>query len=141
MAKNAMVIKEVLEMLKMSPLKLTSQRKKLIKIIFANGDGHYTAEDVFKKAKQNKVKISLATVYNTLNSFKKCGILNIVKTSSDKIYFDTNLKEHHHFFCKETGELIDIKSSKIFISKLPKTPNRKKVSSVNVIIDIYNNSI
>ena len=50
MTKNAMVIREVLEMLKMSPLKLTSQRKKLIKIIFANGDGHYTAEGYSKVA-------------------------------------------------------------------------------------------
>ena len=45
------------------------------------------------------------------------------------------------FIDVKTGELIDIKSSKILISKLPKTPDGKKVSSVNVIIDIYNNSI
>ena len=59
----------------------------------------------------------------------------------DHYVIDTNLKEHHHFFCKQTGELIDIKSSKILISKLPKTPDGKKISSVNVIIDIDNNTI
>ena len=136
MSQNIGIIQHVTEMLRKSPLKVTSQRITLIKLIFANGDAHYTAEEVFIKAKNQKIKISLATVYNTLNSFRNHGILSVVKTTSDKIYFDTNLKDHHHFYCKESGELKDIKSSNVIISKMPKIPKGKKLSSVNVIINI-----
>ena len=120
---------------KNSPLKLTDQRKSLIKIIFNDGDAHYTVDDVYKKAKKKKIKISLATVYNNLNTFKNLGILKVLTTSSDTIFYDTNITDHHHFYCKKI-KLIDIDSSEVVISKLPKIPSGRKLDSVNVILDL-----
>jgi Fur family iron response transcriptional regulator len=60
----------------------------------------------------------------------------MVKASSDKVYFDTNLKSHHHFFCKTSSELTDIDAKKIHISKLPKIPEGKKLNSIEVIVNI-----
>ena len=71
-----------------------------------------------------------------LNQFKEYGIIKAVKVSSDKIYFDTNLKEHHHFFCQESEKLTDIKTDHVKISKLPKLPKGKKLKSIEVIINI-----
>ena len=45
-------IKKLLHIIKNSPLKLTDQRKSLVKIIFNDGDAHYTVDDVYKKAKK-----------------------------------------------------------------------------------------
>ena len=73
-----------------------------------------------------------------LNSFKDYGLLRAIKTSSDKIFFDTNTSHHHHFYCKDTEELIDINSSKIVITKLPSLPKGKKISSVNVVVNLDN---
>ena len=134
-------IKNVMEMLKQSPLKFTNQRKALIEIIFANGNTHFTAEDIYIKAQAKKINISLATIYNNLNSFKSFNMLNVVKTNSDKMYFDTNLKNHHHFYCAETGELTDIKSSKVVISKLPGVPEGKTIDNVSVVINLNNKTI
>lgn len=131
-------IDNAIKLLKKTPLKLTNQRLELLKILFENGDSHHTAEDVFKKVEKNSLKISLATIYNTLNSFENHGLLRAIKTSSDKIFFDTNTTHHHHFYCKDTEELIDITSSKIKISKLPDLPEGKKISSVNVVVNIDN---
>ena len=50
------------------------------------GPHHLTAEEVYKKVNKNKLKISLATVYNSLNQFKEHGIIKAIKVSSDKIY-------------------------------------------------------
>ena len=136
MSQKSNIIKHVIDMLRLSPLKVTNQRITLIKLIFSSGNDHYTAEEVFIKAKKQKIKISLATVYNTLNSFRDNGILNVVKTKSDKIYYDTNLKDHHHFYCEESGELIDIKSSNVQISKIPKIPKGKRLSSISVTINV-----
>ena len=129
-------IQNALKMLKKSPLKLTDQRMNLIKLLFKNGASHFTVEEVYKKVNKNKLKISLATVYNSLNQFKEHGIIKAIKVSSDKIYFDTNLKEHHHFFCQNSGKLIDIQTENVKISKLPKLPKGKRIESVEVLINI-----
>ena len=129
-------IQRALKMLENSPLKLTSQRVSLIKTLFKEGNQHFSAEDVYKKVKNTGVRISLATIYNCLNQFTSHGILKMVKASSDKVYFDTILKSHHHFFCKASGELTDIDAKKVRISKLPKIPQGKKLNSIEVIVNI-----
>ena len=125
-----------LNTLKESPLKITFQRKKLIEILFSKGDAHFTVEEVYKKVKKEGLKVSLATVYNSLNQFTKHGILKIVKAPKEKFFFDTNMTPHHHFFCKSSGELSDIELSDIKIKKIPSPPNGKKISSVEIFVNI-----
>ena len=129
-------IEKALKMLETSPLKVTEQRVAMINLLFKNGSAHFTAEDIYEEVNKKKIKISLATIYNCLNQFKEFGIIKAIKVSSDKIYFDTNLREHHHFFCVESSKLIDVDTDKVRISKLPKLPRGKKFKSVEVIINI-----
>ena len=87
---------------------------------------------------QTKVngKISLATVYNTVHAFKKKGYLKEIHIGNDMSYFDTNTKSHHHFYDKETNELIDIKSEEVEIKKTPTPPNGKKIDQIEVILKV-----
>lgn len=133
---NNLYIKNALELLKKSPLKATTQRLNLIKLLFRNGPAHFTAEEVYHEVNRKKIKVSLATIYNCLNQFKDNGIIKVVKTSSDKVYFDTNLRDHHHFYCQNSEQLIDIKEDYLTISKLPKLPKGKRFKSVDVVINI-----
>ena len=125
-----------LDSLKKSPLKVTKQRVDIIKILFKDGNNHFTAEDVHKKIEKLGLNISLATVYNCLNQFTENNIIKAVKTSCNKIYFDTNTTSHYHFYCKNSSNLIDIESRKIKISKLPKIPSGKKLDSIDIIVNL-----
>ena len=100
MKKNSHITK-ALNNLKKSPLKVTTQRTRLIEILFKNGDHHFTAEDIHKEVNKNKYNISLATIYNCLNQFTNHDILKSVRMSSDKVYYDTNTEGHHHFFLQK----------------------------------------
>ena len=135
MHKNEYIVK-ALKMLEASPLKVTEQRVAMVNLLFKNGAAHFTVDDVYEKVSKKKIKISLATIYNCLNQFKELGIIKAIKVSSDKIYFDTNLEDHHHFFCIKSSRLIDVDTDKVKISKLPELPKGKKLKSVEVIINI-----
>lgn len=135
MVKN-LFISNAIRRLKLSPLKVTKQRRKMVELLFKNGAAHITAEQIFNEVNKKKLNISLATIYNSLNQFKEIGLLKAVKISSDKIYYDTNTKEHHHFFCQNSGTLTDINPNLVKISKLPKIPKGKSIKSIEVIINI-----
>ena len=49
-------IDKAIQALKLSPLKVTSQRLLLIEILFKNGNNHYTAEDVHKEVEKKNTK-------------------------------------------------------------------------------------
>ena len=129
-------VKNALSKLSNSSLKLTRQRQELIEVLFLKGNAHFTAEDVHQIIIEKKKNISLATIYNCLNQFTKAGILKTVKIAYDKIYFDTNIEPHHHFFHKKNNKLEDIEINKINISKLPKIPDEKTVKSIEVLITL-----
>ena len=129
-------IKKAFKMLEASHLKITEQRVAMVNLLFKNGAAHFTADDIYEEVSKKKIKISLATIYNCLNQFKDLGIIKAIKVSSDKIYFDTNLEDHHHFFCMKSSRLIDVETDEVKISKLPELPKGKKFKSVEVIINI-----
>jgi len=111
----------------------TRQRIALGELLFGEGDRHVTAEKLHAEAERAGVRVSLATVYNTLHQFTAAGLLREVAIEGAKTYFDTNTSDHCHFFIESDGELIDI-DDPISIGKLPEVPEGKRVSRVDVLI-------
>ena len=127
-----------IDKLRNSGLRPTKQRLQICEVLFdTEKTFHFTINELDKKIKKQKNnKISLATIYNCLNQFTKHEILKSVSLSGDRVYFDTNTHGHHHFFCKSTKKLSDIKSSDVKILNLPKIPKGKKLESVEVVVNI-----
>ena len=90
--------------------------------------------NVLKISSQGNEKVSLATVYNTVEAFTKAGHIKQILTSKSKSYFDTNIKSHHHFYDEESKELTDINYNQVKLSKVPNPPKGKKIKNLEVVI-------
>lgn len=121
------------EKLAAAGLRPTRQRIALGGLLFASGDRHVTAEELHAEAERAGVRVSLATVYNTLHQFTGAGLLREVAIEGSKTYFDTNTSDHYHFYIENNGELVDI-DDELSIGKLPEVPAGKRVSRVDVLI-------
>lgn len=124
----------VLEQLKAVGLRPTRQRLALAKLLFEGGDRHVTAESLHGEAEANRMRVSLATVYNTLHQFTAAGLLREVVVAPGRSYFDTNRHEHHHFYHEGSGELTDIPGDEVALSALPNVPAGRRISRVDVVI-------
>ena len=114
----------------------TRQRIALAKILFQGEDRHVTAEKLYNEALSGKMKISLATVYNTLRQFTEAGMLREISVDATRSYFDTNTNKHHHFYFEKDGKLGDIPDGMISIDKLPESPDGTKIKSIDVVVTI-----
>ena len=125
-----------LEQLNEVGLRPTRQRLALAKLLFEKGDCHLTAEHLHSMARDAEIKVSLATVYNTLHQFKDVGILREVVVEAGRSYFDTNTSKHHHFFNETTSELSDVPHGFLSVSNLPSVPAGTTLESVDVIVRV-----
>ena len=126
----------LIDRLKASDLRPTRQRLALAKLLFEQGNRHVTAEQLHAEAMDAHVKVSLATIYNTLNQFTDAGLLREVVVEPGRSYFDTNMDDHHHFFYEGRGQLVDIPQDQVKIEALPVTPDDAELRRVDVIIRV-----
>ncbi len=127
---------KALDRLKGAGLRPTRQRLGLGRLLFDGGDRHVTAEQLHEEASGAGLRVSLATVYNTLNQFTEAGLLREVVVEAGRSYFDTNTSDHHHFFFEGTGRLQDIPGDQVRVSDLPIAPEGTTVSRVDVIVRV-----
>ena len=129
-----------LEKLRNSGLRPTKQRLQICEVLFnTERTFHFTINELEQKIK-DKIdnKISLATIYNTVHSFKKKGYLKEISINSDKSYFDTNTTDHHHFLDVNTNQLIDLKKQDVKKVNIKKKIPGKKIKSIEVLVKIEN---
>ena len=131
-------LKLYIQKLRSSNLRPTKQRLKICQFLFNREKTfHFTVEALNKKINKDKdTKVSLATIYNTVEAFTSAGYLKEILTSKNKSYYDTNTKSHHHFYDEESKQLTDIHSSQIKLSKIPTPPKGKKIKNLEVVIRI-----
>jgi len=130
-----------IEKLRSAGLRPTKQRIKICKVLFGRKNTfHFTISDLNKilEKKLNK-KISIATIYNTVNALKSKAYLKEISINSEKNYFDTNTSNHHHFYNESTNELIDLQNSDIDKVKVKKSLSGKRIKSIEVLVKIENN--
>jgi len=87
--------------------RMTDQRRAVYDALMTRRD-HPTAVEVFMRVKGRMPSISLATVYNCLETLTDCGLVKSVNHDREPSRYCPNLEEHAHFFCTDCGAVADI---------------------------------
>lgn len=111
----------------------TPQRLRIAEVLL-DAPRHLSADQVLARVNREGPLVSKATVYNTLRTFTECGLLREVVVDPNRIFYDSSVEPHHHFYNPATGELIDIPAESVTVSGLPPAPEGTEAGEVEVIV-------
>jgi len=103
--------------LKRKGLRPTKQRASVYEVILGKKD-HPNAEEILQRVRRVLPTISLATVYNCLETLVACGLVRQVNLDRSPSRFCPNLRPHAHFECTKTGAIFDLDLDETTISTL-----------------------
>lgn len=95
--------------LKSKKLTVTPQRLAIFSILY-NTKSHPSAEDIYKSLQETNPTMSLATVYKTLDCFKKNNLVQEFNVGEDSFRYDVNVDSHPHLICTECHKVSDMDS-------------------------------
>lgn len=91
-------------------LKRTPQRLAILEYLDGN-TSHPSAEDVFKAVSKTYRSMSFATVYNTLNTLAKGGVVQELTIDRERRRYDPDMSAHHHLICVSCGKIVDVRGA------------------------------
>jgi len=115
-------------------LRPTRQRRALASLLVEGGNRHLTAEALFAEARMNGADVSLATVYNALKAFTDAGLLREIHIEAGRVYYDTRIDDHPHFYYEHDGSIADAPVGSVKIAALPDVPEGCEIASVDVVV-------
>lgn len=101
-------------------LKLTRQRTEIFRELAASTE-HPDAEAVYQAVSLRLPGISRDTVYRTLSTLEKEGLIRRVQPLFESARYDANLDDHHHFVCTSCGLVNDFYSEDLDRLPIPKS--------------------
>lgn len=93
---------------KLGGMRMTKQRRIVFDVVQELSVAHPTASEVHERAKAYMPSISLATVYNCLETLTEAGAITQVNQNREASRFCPNLEPHAHYFCSECGKVFDV---------------------------------
>ncbi len=95
------------ETLNKAGMRFTNQRA-LIMDIIRQGRGHLDADEIYRRARAKKPRLSLSTVYRNLQMLKKMGLVEEVHFNETHHHYEVKPSvEHHHLVCLNCGRVIE----------------------------------
>jgi len=111
----------------------TAQRLQIAALLLG-APQHLSAEQILASLRGAGVRVSKATVYNTLNLFAERGVIRQLSVDGARAWFDSNIAPHYHFHDLDSGALIDVPVPEVEFSRLPSPPQGMELAGVDVVI-------
>lgn len=88
-------------------MRVTSQRALIIDII---RQGHFDADEIYRRAKEKEPRLSLSTVYRTLQKLRKLGLVEELHFDEGHHHYEAKPSaEHYHLVCLGCGKVIELR--------------------------------
>jgi Fur family peroxide stress response transcriptional regulator len=101
-------------------LALTPQRRAILRAV-VDIDDHPTADGVYAALRRRRVRVSRATVFRTLESLARLGVLARASHSGGSVRYDGRSERHHHLFCVRCERIVDFSDERLDALSLPDT--------------------
>ncbi len=86
--------------------KVTPQRMALLDLIRV--EGHFDADEIYRKARKKYPRISLSTVYRSLQLFRSLGLVEGHSFDESHNHYETKARgEHYHLLCRRCGNIVE----------------------------------
>lgn len=122
-------VKQTKEILQKNNLKATPQRVVIYEIM--KQLGHASADMIYQQIEGRFQTMTVATVYNVLESFVEAGLVKRRMSSNNKMYFDINTYNHCHLYNPITNTYVDY-DDKELISLVEEHIRKKKITNFNL---------
>ncbi len=100
---------KALRFLRADGRRITRERRLLLRIIERNP--HLDAAEIYELARKENPKISLSTVYRTVNLLRDLGLVEASSLGEDHYHYEVRFQEHYHLVCLDCGKVIEIPPS------------------------------
>ena len=88
-------------------MRVTNQRSLVIEII-RQGQGHPDADEIYRLAREKEPRISLSTIYRTLQMLKKLDLVEELHFDEGHHHYEIKPSdEHHHLLCLGCGKVVE----------------------------------
>jgi Fur family peroxide stress response transcriptional regulator len=105
------------------------QRIKVLEYLCRKG-GHPTVDEIFRALSSDIPSLSKVTIYNTLHTFVKVGLVRVVDIDDAEMRYDITLSDHGHFLCLACGTIFNFE---VDIDLIPiEGLNQFKISDKNI---------
>ena len=102
-----MSLKTISERCKNAGIRMTGQRRLIIKVL-ENSKDHPDVETLFERSNKIDNKVSIATVYRTVKLLQNAGILEKLEFNDGRSRFEDAVRKHHdHLIDLDTGKVIE----------------------------------
>jgi Fur family peroxide stress response transcriptional regulator len=100
----------IIEQLKEKGLKITPQRLAIVNALVKLRRLHPGARLVYEEAKRKKERLSLSTVYATLNELSRHAIIRTLQFDKMENRYEGNLEEHINLICERCHRIVDYRA-------------------------------
>jgi Fur family peroxide stress response transcriptional regulator len=101
-------------------LVLTPQRRAILRAVL-DADDHPSADRVHAALARRRVRASRATVFRTLETFARLGLITKACHPGSSVRYDRRLDRHHHLVCLACDRVVDIEDARLDALPVPDT--------------------
>ena len=130
---DPVVVENLNQRLTSAGVRPTAQRLRIAALLLGRPQ-HLSADQVLAGLRGQGLRVSKATIYNTLNLFAASGLIRQLSVGSDRSWFDSNTEAHYHFHDLDTGALTDVSLRDVEFQRLPEVPAGMQVDGIDLVI-------